>query len=122
MRLEVLMLVGLLLAGAGLAGTAYAVSSWGAAGFGDLQPERILRIVMPSATAIAAGTGCLFSGLLASLLSKGEQAAAAPRPVLVAPRRPGDDEPADGGPGDRPRPAHLTGDVGAGREPAGRRR
>ncbi|BCJ70977.1 dolichol-P-glucose synthetase [Catellatospora sp. IY07-71] len=111
MRLEVLMLVGLVLAGAGLAGTAYAVSSWGAAGFGDLQPERILRIVMPSATAIAAGTVCLFSGLLASLLSKGEQAEPAPRPALVAPRRPGDDAPVDRAP-----------DVHAGREPAGRGR
>lgn len=116
MRLEVLVLVGLGLAGAGLAGTAYAVSSWGAAGFGDLQPERILRIVMPSATAIAAGTVCLFSGLLASLLSKGEQQAgqeAAPRPSLVGPRRPGDGEPG----GDAA--ADLAAGVRAGREPAG---
>ena len=69
MRLEVLAAAGLTLVLGGLGGTAAAVSTWGAHSFGDLQPEAIMRIVMPSATAIATGMVTLFSGLLASLLT-----------------------------------------------------
>src|SRR5439155_10147073 len=70
MRLEVLVGVGLLLILAGLAGTGLAMGQWGSAGFAELKPDEILRVVMPSATTIAIGTICMFSGLLASLLTR----------------------------------------------------
>jgi hypothetical protein len=60
---------GLLLTLAGLAGTITAVSDWGSTGFGELDPRTTLRIVVPSATAIALGVILIFSGLFASLLS-----------------------------------------------------
>ena len=72
MRLENLVAVGLGVAVFGAAGTVLAVSRWGSVGFTNLQPDQILRVVMPSATLIAIGTICMFSGLLASLLNRTE--------------------------------------------------
>ncbi|MCP2257355.1 Glycosyltransferase involved in cell wall bisynthesis [Streptoalloteichus tenebrarius] len=69
MRLEVLLGIGLLLVVLGLVGTGVAVSWWGSQGFSDLVPGEIVRLVLPSATLIATGVVCVFSGLLASLLT-----------------------------------------------------
>ncbi|MFD8492202.1 glycosyltransferase family 2 protein [Amycolatopsis sp. NPDC059657] len=69
MRLEVLLGIGAVLLLGGLVGTGFAVSIWSSADFADLRPEEIIRVVMPSATAMAVGIVCVFSGLLASLLT-----------------------------------------------------
>ncbi|MEV0567829.1 glycosyltransferase family 2 protein [Dactylosporangium sp. NPDC050588] len=60
---------GLLVGLAGLVSTLVAVTDWGAGGFGRLDPRETLRLVLPSATAIALGIILIFSGLFASLLS-----------------------------------------------------
>jgi hypothetical protein len=69
MSLEVLMTTGLALTIAGLAGTAVGLSVWKATGFGQLNAQRIIHLVVPSATTIAIGIGTIFTGLLASLLT-----------------------------------------------------
>ncbi|MEU5944777.1 glycosyltransferase family 2 protein [Micromonospora sp. NPDC047465] len=69
LRLETSVTVGLLLLVAGVAGTVGAVAYWGLDGFGDLNPHDTLRVVLPSATAIALGVVVLFSGLVGSLLT-----------------------------------------------------
>ncbi|MER7333044.1 MULTISPECIES: glycosyltransferase family 2 protein [unclassified Micromonospora] len=69
LRLETSVTVGLLLLVAGVAGTVGAVGYWGLDGFGDLNPHDTLRVVLPSATAIALGVVVLFSGLVGSLLT-----------------------------------------------------
>jgi len=59
---------GLVLIVGGLVGTGIARASWGETGFGNLNPTDAVRIVLPSATAIALGVMVIFSGLLASLM------------------------------------------------------
>jgi glycosyltransferase involved in cell wall biosynthesis len=70
-------LIGLTLTALGLTGTIVAVSDWGSTGFGNLDPRGTIRLVLPSATAIALGVIGIFSGLFASLLT-----------LRGAPRRP----------------------------------
>ncbi|SHF06255.1 glycosyltransferase family 2 protein [Streptoalloteichus hindustanus] len=84
MRLEVLLGIGLLLVVAGLVGTGFAVSWWGSHDFADLVPGEIVRLVLPSATLIATGVVCVFSGLLASLLTLRSVQKPAPAPVPAA--------------------------------------
>jgi hypothetical protein len=69
MSLEVLITVGLVLIAGGTAGTVAAVANWNSHDFGDLDPRAAMRVVVPSATAIALGVIVAFTGLLASLLS-----------------------------------------------------
>ncbi|MSR48289.1 MAG: glycosyltransferase family 2 protein [Planctomycetes bacterium] len=63
---------GLLCAGAlflaGLAGTMAALADWRLTGWSDLDPMRMMRIVVPSATALALGVQIAFSGLYLSVL------------------------------------------------------
>jgi hypothetical protein len=68
-RLETCVAVGLGLLGVGTMGTVVAVGAWSERGFGDLDPRHTLRIVVPSATAIALGVTVIFSGFFASLLT-----------------------------------------------------
>lgn len=77
MRLEVLVVIGLTLGLAGLVGTGFAVARWSSAGFADLDPSQIIRVVMPSATVIAIGALAVFSSLVASLLSRNNDVAPA---------------------------------------------
>src|ERR1700754_1580268 len=68
-RLEGSATLRLVLVLAGVAGTVWAFSSWGSAGFGPLNsPEDVIRLALPSATAIAIGVSVAFSGLFGSLL------------------------------------------------------
>jgi hypothetical protein len=60
---------GLLIGLVGVINTVVAVTDWGSTGFGALDPRETLRMVVPSATAIALGVILIFSGLFASLLS-----------------------------------------------------
>ncbi|NES15543.1 MULTISPECIES: glycosyltransferase family 2 protein [Micromonospora] len=84
LRLETSVTVGLLLLAAGTAGTVGAVWHWGLDGFADLDPHTTLRVVLPSATAVALGVVVLCSGLVGSLLTLRP---AQSGPVLV--RQPG---------------------------------
>ncbi|GAA2704026.1 glycosyltransferase family 2 protein [Micromonospora olivasterospora] len=87
LRLETSAAVGLALLTLGVAGTVGAVSYWGLDGFGDLNPNDTLRVVLPSATAVALGVVVLFSGLVASLLTLRP---AHPSPAIVRQPRPDD--------------------------------
>jgi hypothetical protein len=69
LRLEVCAAIGLLLVVAGLIGTIGALSAWGSADFGTLDPHGTIRLVLPSATAIAVGVVILCAGLFTSLLT-----------------------------------------------------
>jgi hypothetical protein len=79
--------IGLTLIVAGLAGTVVALSDWGLAGFGDLDPRGTIRLVLPAATAIALGFVVTFSGLFASLLTLRGTAPAGPAAEIPAQRQ-----------------------------------
>jgi hypothetical protein len=84
-RLETCVAVGLGLIGVGVAGTILAVTVWSDTDFGPLDPRKEIRIVVPSATAVALGVSVVFAGLFASLLSlrtagTGRSASVIPRP------------------------------------------
>ena len=63
---------GLLLGGSlmlvGLGGSIWAVSHWARSSFGALQPERMLRIVMPSVFSLTLGAEIIFSSFFLSIL------------------------------------------------------
>jgi Glycosyltransferases involved in cell wall biogenesis len=67
--LETCAAVGIVLILLGLAGGLLAFGAWGSRGFGEQDARATLRVVLPSATAAAAGTLVIFSGLFASLLT-----------------------------------------------------
>jgi len=69
LKLEVCAAIGLVLILGGLVGTIGALSAWGKADFGSLDPQGTIRIVLPSATAIAVGVVILCAGLFTSLLT-----------------------------------------------------
>jgi len=69
LTLECCVTIGLALIAFGTAGTILAISEWGRTGFGGLDPRSTIRVVLPSATAIALGVMAIFSGLLSSLLT-----------------------------------------------------
>lgn len=56
----------LLLLGAGILG--YALHIWSAAGFGDLSPQYMLRLTLPSATCFMLGVEAIFGSFFLSLL------------------------------------------------------
>jgi glycosyltransferase involved in cell wall biosynthesis len=62
--LERSILVGVSLIAAGAAGATYAVVRWGHTSFGALVPGEIMRITIPSVTAIALGTQIVFGAFL----------------------------------------------------------
>jgi glycosyltransferase involved in cell wall biosynthesis len=67
-NLEVGLLFGvaLLLVGFGILG--YALHIWHSAGFGDLSPQRMLRLTLPSATCFMLGVEAIFGSFFLSLL------------------------------------------------------
>jgi hypothetical protein len=70
LRLETCAAVGLTLIVVGLAGTVGAFTRWGSVDFGQLtNPRDTMRLALPSATLIALGALCVFSGLLGSLMT-----------------------------------------------------
>ena len=69
LRLETCSAVGLAFIGLGVIGTVLALNAWGHAGFGSQDARAALRVVIPSATAIASGILVIFSGLFGSLLT-----------------------------------------------------
>ncbi|HEX6873572.1 MAG TPA: glycosyltransferase family 2 protein [Micromonosporaceae bacterium] len=81
LSLEVCAAVGLALIALGVIGTILALTVWGRGGFGALDARATLRVVLPSATAIATGVLIIFSGLLGSLVTL--RVAFAPQPAAV---------------------------------------
>jgi hypothetical protein len=69
LKLERCVVAGSILVVAGVVGTSIALSKWGGASFGDLDPRDMMRLVVPSATAIAIGVVIWCAGLFASLLT-----------------------------------------------------
>lgn len=69
--LEVGLAVGLTLVLAGLAGSVYAFMRWSVVSFGELDPSRTLRIVIPSLTAFILGAQITLASFFLSLLGIG---------------------------------------------------
>jgi hypothetical protein len=66
--LETGLVSGTLLVVIGLCMSLYAVSDWGAHSFGDLKPDEVLRIVIPSITALILGCEVILSSFFFSVL------------------------------------------------------
>lgn len=66
--LETGLIVGGLLIAAGLSGSVFSVSHWARESFGALNPEHMLRIVMPSVFALTLGVQIVFSSFFLSIL------------------------------------------------------
>jgi glycosyltransferase involved in cell wall biosynthesis len=62
--LEGAIALGICLAIAGLAGASYAIFQWGHMSFGPLVPSEMMRITIPSVTALAMGTQIVFGGFM----------------------------------------------------------
>ncbi len=88
LRLEVCAVAGVILMLGGLVGTIIAISKWGDASFGNLDARNMMRLVVPSATAISLGVVVICTGFVASLLTL--RRAAVPADQLAALR--GEDE------------------------------
>jgi glycosyltransferase involved in cell wall biosynthesis len=89
--------LGLSLIVLGLVGTTVAVTNWGKAGFGNLDPRLMIRLVLPSATAIGLGVIGVFSGLFASLLTlRGRRTTPPAEPARPDARPPGGGSVPDG--------------------------
>jgi hypothetical protein len=61
---EIAIAIGACLITGGIAGAAYAVLQWGHSSFGSLVPSEMMRITIPSVTALAIGTQVLFGGFM----------------------------------------------------------
>jgi hypothetical protein len=57
-----------LLVAFGLGGSVFAVSHWASESFGALNPDRMLRIVMPAVFAVALGVQIVCSSFFLSIL------------------------------------------------------
>ena len=71
--LEAGLVVGAALLTAGLAGSVLAVADWGRAAFGDLDPTRMLRLVIPSATALTLGVQVVLTSFFLAVLDLGRR-------------------------------------------------
>ena len=67
-KLETGLVLGGLLIAAGLGGSIFAVTSWARQSFGALDPERMLRFVMPSVFSLTLGVQIVFSSFFLSIL------------------------------------------------------
>ncbi len=65
---------GLLLVLVGLTGSAYALFQWGSTDFGPLGPERTMRVVIPSVTAVLVGFQVFLAGSFVSMLQLARRA------------------------------------------------
>ncbi|MFN7829506.1 MAG: glycosyltransferase family 2 protein [Acidobacteriota bacterium] len=66
--LEAGLMAGLLLVLLGLAGTIWAVADWGLQAFGPLEPGRMMRLLIPSGTALVIGCQTIFASFFLSIL------------------------------------------------------
>jgi hypothetical protein len=68
LSLEVGLLAGGALLLAGLAASAFALGAWGERGFGDLSPSDVMRLVIPSGTAIVMALQVMYGAFFISVL------------------------------------------------------
>jgi glycosyltransferase involved in cell wall biosynthesis len=73
-RLETGLLIGGLMLAAGVAGILIAVSSWGAVGFGRLDPRETMREVIPAAVLLTVGVQTIFASFFLSILGIDDEA------------------------------------------------
>jgi hypothetical protein len=69
--LEVGLAVGAALVLIGLSGTAWAIRDWSAHAFGDLQPTRTLRVIIPASLALTLGFQIVLTSFFLSVLGLG---------------------------------------------------
>jgi hypothetical protein len=69
--LELGLAVGGLLVAAGLGASVYAVGSWGAQHFGDLDPVKAMRLIIPAVFALTLGGQIMLSSFFLSVLLLG---------------------------------------------------
>ena len=67
-NLEIGLAIGTLLVALGIGGSIFAVSGWAKGHFGDLDPSRMLRIVMPSVFSLTLGVQIVCSSFFLSIL------------------------------------------------------
>ncbi len=67
--LEWVLVAGVLIALAGIAGIVAAIWIWRGTDFGGLDPSRMMRLVVPAATAVTVGVQVVFAGFLMSILA-----------------------------------------------------
>ena len=72
-RLEAALVVGALLVIVGIGGALYGLLIWERHGFGPLAPTQVMRVAVPSATAIALGCQIMLSAFFLSLLQMGRK-------------------------------------------------
>jgi len=75
--LELGLAVGGLLVAAGLVASVYAVGSWGAQHFGDLDPVKVMRLIIPAVFSLTLGAQIMLSSFFLSVLLLGQ----APEPA-----------------------------------------
>jgi hypothetical protein len=68
-RLEAGLAIGALLIAAGLAGSLYAVGLWRSTSYGPLSPSQVLRLVIPSVTAMILGFETILGSFFLSVLA-----------------------------------------------------
>jgi hypothetical protein len=62
--LDKILFLGLALTGAGIIGFLISFSGWSNSGFGDLQPDEFMRLLLPAVTSVIVGIQVMFSALL----------------------------------------------------------
>src|SRR5438309_524667 len=73
-KLETGLLLGAVMVLVGIAGTIVAVTSWGAEGFGSLDPRLTMREVIPAAVLLTLGVQTIFASFFLSILGMDEEA------------------------------------------------
>ena len=72
-QLETGLIAGLLLVVFGLAASAWAVADWGAASFGELDPQQTLRLIIPAVLSLTIGFQTILSSFFLSVLGLGRR-------------------------------------------------
>ena len=71
LTLERSIVIGCALIAAGVGGSVYSLSVWSAADFGDLMPQALMRVVIPSVTSVIVGAQFVLSGFVMYALENG---------------------------------------------------
>ena len=72
-RLETGLLAGLALVAFGLGASIWAVADWGAASFGELDPQQTLRLLIPAVLSLTLGFQTILSSFFLSVLGLGRR-------------------------------------------------
>lgn len=80
MSLELGLIIGGVLVALGFAASVYAVSSWGAQHWGNLQPTQTMRLIIPAVCSLALGGEIILSSFFFSVLLLGDSAERQPAP------------------------------------------